>query len=131
MPVVRQKRIVRAELQANPHVLYLFGDNDQRDGYGGQAAEMRDEETGEPGASQLAAQSAHAAEVVHRLSFITSVGNDELGGGAVSGWAVNRAHRWRWHWHRPPPSHHDPHRRQISPQRHPLPLLRNRENVTE
>ena len=44
MPVVRQKRIVRAELQANPHVLYMFGDNDQRDGYGGQAAEMRDEE---------------------------------------------------------------------------------------
>jgi hypothetical protein len=40
---------------------------------------MRDEETGEPGARQLAAQSAHAAEVVHPLSFITSVGGGGLG----------------------------------------------------
>ena len=44
MPVIRQSRIYRADLQANPDVLYLFGDNDDRVGYGGQAREMRDEE---------------------------------------------------------------------------------------
>ena len=36
---------------------------------------MRDEEPGKPGASQLAAQRADAAEVVHGLSFITAIGN--------------------------------------------------------
>lgn len=44
MPVVFQNRITRSDLIANPSVLYLFGDNDERTGYGGQAAEMRDEE---------------------------------------------------------------------------------------
>lgn len=44
MPVIRQKFIRRDDLQANPETLYLFGDNDDRAGYGGQAAEMRDEE---------------------------------------------------------------------------------------
>lgn len=44
MPILRQHRIYRADLQANPAALYLFGDNDNRTGYGGQAAEMRDEE---------------------------------------------------------------------------------------
>lgn len=44
MPVIRQKFIRREDLQANPETLYLFGDNDDRAGYGGQAKEMRDEE---------------------------------------------------------------------------------------
>ncbi|MDW9531947.1 hypothetical protein RWE87_13775 [Sinorhizobium meliloti] len=44
MPVLRQKYIRREDLQSNPETLYLFGDNDDRSGYGGQAKEMRDEE---------------------------------------------------------------------------------------
>lgn len=43
MPVIRQHRIYRQDLRANPSVLYLFGDNEKRVGFGGQAAEMRDE----------------------------------------------------------------------------------------
>lgn len=43
MPVIYQKFIYRADLRANPHILYLFGDNLLRTGYGGQAKEMRDE----------------------------------------------------------------------------------------
>lgn len=43
MPVIRQKMIFRQDLRSNPHVLYLFGDNDMRTGYGGQAKQMRDE----------------------------------------------------------------------------------------
>jgi hypothetical protein len=46
MPVIKQKRIFRVDLKANPDVLYLFGDNDKRFGMGGQAGEMR----GEPNA---------------------------------------------------------------------------------
>lgn len=38
-----QHIITRAEVQANPDTLYLFGDNCMRKGYGGQAKEMRDE----------------------------------------------------------------------------------------
>jgi hypothetical protein len=41
MPVIKQKRIYRDDLRANPDVLYLFGDNNDRVGLGGQAAEMR------------------------------------------------------------------------------------------
>jgi len=41
--IVRQSRIYRADLRANPGVLYVFGDNVTRRGLGGQAAEMRDE----------------------------------------------------------------------------------------
>lgn len=41
--IIYQSRIYRADLQANPDVLYVFGDNEQRIGYGGQAGEMRDE----------------------------------------------------------------------------------------
>ena len=41
-----QKRISRADLKTNPDTLYLFGDNDQGKGLGGQAKEMR----GEPNA---------------------------------------------------------------------------------
>jgi hypothetical protein len=41
--IIQQSRIYRHDLRANPHVLYVFGDNEERIGYGGQAAEMRDE----------------------------------------------------------------------------------------
>ncbi len=44
MPIIFQHRVYRSDLQNNPDVLYLFGDNDERTGYGGQAGEMRDEE---------------------------------------------------------------------------------------
>ena len=43
MPVIYQSRIYRADLQANRNVLYVFGDNVRRAGYGGQAKEMRGE----------------------------------------------------------------------------------------
>jgi len=46
MPVIFQQRINRADLQANRNVLYLFGDNIARTGYGGQADACR----GEPNA---------------------------------------------------------------------------------
>jgi hypothetical protein len=46
MPVIYQKRIYREDLHRNPRVMYLFGDNEQRQGLGGQAGEMR----GEPNA---------------------------------------------------------------------------------
>jgi hypothetical protein len=46
MPVIYQHRIYRIDLQKNPGVLYLFGDNTKRVGMGGQAGEMR----GEPNA---------------------------------------------------------------------------------
>ena len=44
MPVLFQSRIYRKDCQANrkANVMYLFGDNVVRQGYGGQAAEMRD-----------------------------------------------------------------------------------------
>lgn len=48
--IVRQSRIYRADLQANPDVLYVFGDNVRRVGMGGQAGEMR----GEPNAVGIA-----------------------------------------------------------------------------
>lgn len=50
MPLIRQSRIYRADLQANPKVLYIFGDNEERFGLGGQAGEMR----GEPNAHGIA-----------------------------------------------------------------------------
>ncbi len=43
MPLIIQSRIYRVDLRANPKVLYVFGDNAERWGYGGQAAEMRGE----------------------------------------------------------------------------------------
>jgi len=46
MPVVYQHRIERQDLRDNPGVLYLFGDNVERRGLGGQAKAMR----GEPNA---------------------------------------------------------------------------------
>ena len=48
--IIRQSRILRDDLRANPDVLYVFGDNLVRQGKGGQAAEMR----GEPNAVGVA-----------------------------------------------------------------------------
>ena len=50
MPLITQKRIYRSDLRSNPDILYIFGDNEQRIGMGGQAAEMR----GEPNAVGVA-----------------------------------------------------------------------------
>lgn len=44
--VILQKFITRNDLRENPDRLYMFGDNMERSGYGGQAREMR----GEPNA---------------------------------------------------------------------------------
>lgn len=46
MPLIFQKRIYREDLQANPKITYVFGDNEKHVGMGGQAGEMR----GEPNA---------------------------------------------------------------------------------
>ncbi|UTU07893.1 hypothetical protein CcrC1_gp207c [Caulobacter phage C1] len=46
MPVIFQKHIKREDARRNPFVLYVFGDNVARKGFGGQAAELR----GEPNA---------------------------------------------------------------------------------
>lgn len=35
--------ITRAFIEANPHILFIFGDNDERWGYGGMAKEFRGE----------------------------------------------------------------------------------------
>lgn len=43
MPLIFQSRIYRQDLKANPNCLYVFGDNFQRYGLGGQAKEMRGE----------------------------------------------------------------------------------------
>lgn len=48
--LLRQSRIYRDDLKANPTVLYIFGDNEIRVGLGGQAKEMR----GEPNAVGVA-----------------------------------------------------------------------------
>lgn len=49
MPIVYQDRILRHHLRANPNHYFVFGDNFQHRGYGGQAREMR----GEPNAIGL------------------------------------------------------------------------------
>lgn len=38
MPIIYQSRIYRADLRANPSVLYVFGDNPQRVGFSGLGA---------------------------------------------------------------------------------------------
>lgn len=43
MIILRQHRISRLDIRSNPNVLYIFGDNLERVGYGGQAKEMRGE----------------------------------------------------------------------------------------
>lgn len=44
--VIRQDKITRTDLRCNRNILYVFGDNCEKRGFGGQAAEMR----GEPNA---------------------------------------------------------------------------------
>lgn len=46
MPLIFEWRLSRQTIRANPDRLYLFGDNEQRTGFGGQAKEAR----GEPNA---------------------------------------------------------------------------------
>ncbi len=43
MPIKFQKWITRGDLKANPSTMYVFGDNHLRQGFGGQAKEMRGE----------------------------------------------------------------------------------------
>lgn len=38
-----KKFITRKEIQSNPDIIFIFGDNDKREGLGGQAKEMRGE----------------------------------------------------------------------------------------
>jgi hypothetical protein len=42
--IIRQHRIYRIDLQMNQHLLFIFGDNEEREGRGGQAKEMRGED---------------------------------------------------------------------------------------
>ncbi len=58
------------DLQSNPGVMYLFGDNDERKGLGGQAKEMR----GEPNA--VGVRTKHKPSFV-QLSFWTDEEWDE------------------------------------------------------
>ena len=41
--IIMQYRIYRSDLELNPDILYCFGDNDHREGLGGQAKECRGE----------------------------------------------------------------------------------------
>lgn len=50
MMMIRQYRIYRMDLKNNPDILYIFGDNLNRVGHGGQAGSMR----GEPNAFGIA-----------------------------------------------------------------------------
>lgn len=50
MPLIYQSVIYRQDLRRNPQILYVFGDNTERRGLRGQAAEMR----GEPNAVGIA-----------------------------------------------------------------------------
>lgn len=43
MPLIKQHRIYRIDLQNNPDILYIFDDNAKRVGMGGQAGECRHE----------------------------------------------------------------------------------------
>lgn len=43
MPIQRRKFITRAMIRAEPEVTFVFGDNAQGHGFGGQAREMRGE----------------------------------------------------------------------------------------
>ncbi len=44
--IILREKILRLDLKLNPEILFVFGDNMQRSGFGGQAKEMR----GEPNA---------------------------------------------------------------------------------
>ena len=54
MLILKQKRIYRSDLENNRNILYIFGDNLERQGLGGQAGEMR----GEPNAFGFATKRA-------------------------------------------------------------------------
>lgn len=41
--IIKQHRIYRRDLRNNPNLIYVFGDNAQREGMGGQAGQMRGE----------------------------------------------------------------------------------------
>src|SRR3990167_1001 len=43
MPITYMKKITRQYVKAHPECTFIFGDNDQRMGLGGQAGEMRGE----------------------------------------------------------------------------------------
>lgn len=43
MPIRRMKYITREFIRGNRGMIFVFGDNEKREGYGGQAAEMRGE----------------------------------------------------------------------------------------
>ena len=63
MPVKYQKFITRQDLRANPDTLYVFGDNLDRSGYGGQAKFMR----GEPNAVGIVTK---LKPTMHEYSFL-------------------------------------------------------------
>jgi len=71
MPIIYQKWIKRADLKANPGKLYVFGDNLERAGYGGQAKEMR----GEPNAIGIATK---FSPYLHDSAFFTDARYDEI-----------------------------------------------------
>ena len=64
-----QKFIARADLRANSDTIYVFGDNLEESGYGGQAAEMR----GEPNALGIPTKRSPSAYLqdqdLRRLAF--------------------------------------------------------------
>jgi len=43
MPVIYLKHITRADAKNNPNAIFIFGDNDERVGFGGLAKELRNE----------------------------------------------------------------------------------------
>ena len=71
MKVIYQKIIKRKDLQENPHFYYLFGDNCEREGMGGQAGEMR----GEPNAIGIATKFAPGG---NKADFFTDKKFDEI-----------------------------------------------------
>lgn len=73
MPIIKQKWIMREDLRNNPDILYVFGDNLKRVGYGGQAKEMRDE----PNAVGVATKRAPG---MNPHDFFTDAMEDELKG---------------------------------------------------
>lgn len=87
--ILFQYRIYRSDLHLNPHVIYVFGDNDRQEGLGGQAKEMR----GEPNACGVPTKKApdnkpgsfytddEYAENVRKIEFSFKVLEQELESG--------------------------------------------------
>lgn len=67
MIVIRQERISRKDIQNNPDCMYLFGDNLERKGTGGQAKEMR----GEPNSIGIATKRKEAHDNVNCYMYGT------------------------------------------------------------